>query len=364
MSRKVADLAGNGRVAGTGARRSDRFLSGLEPYSRVVFVSHVNPDPDSLASMLGLAHLVEAKTDKPTIMTRDGLISRAENRAMVDILHLDLCPIEHIDWSPEDAVVMVDSQPNTGRHTIDEQTPLYAVIDHHDTPGDLEDVPFADIRPSVGATCTLVTRYLREQDVPPTEKVATALLYGLETEVTGYPREACASDDDAMLYLYPLADKDVIAQIRNARLPQSHFECFLRALQSSFIYDRLVISWVDDLAQPEQAAEIADFMIRFEEVDWALCGGVYENSMILSLRAAKSQAKAGELLQKVVGKLGRAGGHDRRAGGAVPLASTSPSAIDELQAELRRRCLRYLKIEEVRGQRLVPLREMLQNLQS
>ena len=75
-------------------------------------------------------------------------------------------------------------------------------------------------------------------------------------------------------------------------------------------------------------------------------------------------ASGGELLRQVVGKLGRAGGHERRAGGCIPLASTSKSAVDELQAELRRRFLKVFKIEDVRGQRLVPLREMLENLQS
>ncbi|MGL5096780.1 MAG: DHH family phosphoesterase, partial [Planctomycetia bacterium] len=298
----------------------------------------------------------------PTLLTRDGLISRAENRAMVEVLNLELTPIEDVEWCDGDAVVMVDSQPNTGRHTFCNSIPLRAVIDHHETPGELDDVPFVDVRPSVGATCTLVTRYLIEQDVTPSEKVATALLYGLETEVTGYPREACQYDDEALLYLYPLADKDQIAQIRNARLPHSHFGCFLQALQSSFIYDRLVISWVNQLPQPEQAAEVADFMIRFEEVDWAVCAGVFGESLILSVRAAKSNVKAGELLRQVVGKLGKAGGHDRRAGGCIPLTSTSASAVEELQAELRRRFLKAMKIDEVRGQRLIPLREMLQNL--
>jgi nanoRNase/pAp phosphatase (c-di-AMP/oligoRNAs hydrolase) len=363
MARKCADSATNGKAA-TGLRRSDRFLDGLENASRVVFVSHVNPDPDSLASMLGLAHLVEFKLGKPTLLTRDGLISRAENRAMVEVLDLDLTPLEDVEWAEGDAVVMVDSQPNTGRHTLCDETPIYGVIDHHETPGDIDGVPFVDIRPSLGATCTLVTRYIMEQEVPLPERVATALMYGLETEVTGYPREAGAADDDAMLFLYPIADKDLLAQIRNARLPHNHFGCFLQALQSSFIYDRLVISWVDDLAQPEQAAEVADFMIRFEEVDWAVCGGVFGESMILSVRTAKANAKAGEVLQKVVGKLGRAGGHDRRAGGCVPLASTSAAAVEEMQGELRRRFLRVLKIEEVRGRRLVPLREILQNLES
>ena len=347
----------------TGLRRSDRFLAGLHSAKRVVFVSHVQPDPDSLGSMLGLAHLVETRLGKPTLITRDGLISRAENRAMVDLLRLDLTPVEQVEWLPGDAVVMVDSQPNTGRHTLCQSAPLYGVLDHHETPGDLDDLPFADIRPSLGATCTLVTKYLCEQDVAIPERVATALLYGIETEVTGYPREAGPDDDKALVTLYPIADKDLIAQIRNARLPHSHFECLLQALQSSFIYDRLIISWVNPLPQPEQAAEVCDFMVRFDEVDWAVCAGVVNDSLILSVRAAKENGKAGEMLRKVVGELGKAGGHDRRAGGCIRLTSCSASAIEDLQAELRRRFLKALKIEDVRGQRLVPLREMLQNLQ-
>lgn len=362
MSRRSADPDGCTRAAGL--RRSDRFMAGLRNSERVVFVSHVNADPDSLGSMLGLSHLIESRLSKPTVLTRDGLIGRPENRAMVELLHLDLVPVEEVDWRSDDAVVMVDSQPNTGRHTFTDSIPLYAVIDHHDTPGDLDDVVFTDIRSTLGATCSLATKYLVEQDATIPEKVATALLYGIETEVTGYPREAGPADDEALLYLYPLADKDLLAQIRNARLPHSHFECLLQALQSSFIYDRLIISWVDDLPQPEQAAEVVDFMIRFEKVDWAVCGGVYQDKLILSVRAAIEHARAGEILRQVVGKLGRAGGHDRRAGGCILLSSTAPSAIEELQAELRRRFLKAFRIVDTRGQRLVPLRDMLQNLQS
>ena len=40
--------------------RSDRLLEVLASFTRVVVVSHVNPDPDSLASMLGIEALVEA----------------------------------------------------------------------------------------------------------------------------------------------------------------------------------------------------------------------------------------------------------------------------------------------------------------
>ncbi|MCE2804680.1 MAG: DHH family phosphoesterase [Gemmataceae bacterium] len=344
------------------ARRSDRFLAQLSGYKRVTLVTHVNPDPDSLGSMLGLAHLVEKKLGIPTRLTRDGLISRAENRAMVDLLEIELEPIDTIAWDPHEAVVMVDSQPNTGRHHLGEDAPLVAVIDHHDTPGDLDNIDFVDVRRSLGATCSLVTSYLREQLVSPDARLATALLYGIETELCGYPREASPVDDKALIHLYPLADKDLMARIRNARLPQTYFNGLLQALQNSFIYDRLIISWVDDLPQPEMAAEVVDFLIRFEEVDWALCGGIYNNNLILSLRAAVPDAQAGELLSKVVGKLGRAGGHDRRAGGLIPLTSVAESAIDNIQSELRKRLLKTMHIEECRGQRLVSKRDILHNL--
>src|SRR4051794_13345851 len=155
MPRQSADAGVNGRA--TSARPSDRLLAELHDASLVTFVSHVNPDPDSLGSMLGLAHLVETCLGKPTRLTQDGPITRAENRAMVELLDLDLIPIDQIQGQENEAIVMVDSQPNTGRHTFNCCIPITAVIDHHQTPGDLNGIPFLDIRRGLGATCSVVT---------------------------------------------------------------------------------------------------------------------------------------------------------------------------------------------------------------
>jgi nanoRNase/pAp phosphatase (c-di-AMP/oligoRNAs hydrolase) len=363
MSRPTADPGVNGRSY-TLSRRSDRFLAGLADYKSVTFVSHVHPDPDSLGSMLGLAYLVESCLGLPTRLTQDGSICRAENRTMVEILGIDLVPVDDVPWSTTDAVVMVDSQPCTGRHNLCDEVPIYAVIDHHQTPGDLANVPFLDIRRSVGATCSLVTRYLMEQELELPQRIATALYYGIETELAGYPREASSLDDSAQQHLYPLADKDAIAQIRNAPLPESFYETLLKALQSSFIYDQLLISWVNDLPTPELCSQVVDFLIRHENIRWAICAGVHGDQMLLSMRTNVPRAQGGEILRQVASKMGgRAGGHDRRAGGFIPLPSTSASAIDQVQSEFRRRLLKALQIEEQRGRRLVPVRAMLQNMQ-
>jgi nanoRNase/pAp phosphatase (c-di-AMP/oligoRNAs hydrolase) len=356
MARLSADtlssnITGNGKL-----RRSDRFLSGLATAQRVVFLSHVQPDPDSLGSMLGLAHLVETKLGKPTLLTQDGNVNRAENRAMIDLLDLELSPLKDWKAAPGDSCVMVDSQPGTGRHNCGRLTNLYAVLDHHVTPGELDGIPYIDIRPDLGATCTLVTRYLVEQRVEIPEKVATALLYGIETELGGYPREGSPSDDEAVQTLYPFADKDILARIRNARLPQSHFDCLSRALQNAVILDRLVFTWVDPLALPEQAAEVVDFLIRHDQLDWAICAGVHGNQVVLSVRASKANAGAGQRLRQVVAGDGNAGGHERRAGGSIVLTDRSPEALQALRQTLVERIRKVFALEFASQQPLIALR--------
>jgi nanoRNase/pAp phosphatase (c-di-AMP/oligoRNAs hydrolase) len=363
MSRPSAEPGVNGRSC-TLSRRSDRFLAGLADFKSVTFVSHVHPDPDSLGSMLGLAYLVESCLGKPTRITRDGAICRAENRTLVEVLGIELTPVEEVAWGDGEAVVMVDSQPCTGRHNLPADLPIYGVIDHHQTPGDLANVRFLDIRGSIGATCSLVTRYLMEQELELPQRIATCLYYGIETELAGYPREASSVDDSALQYLFALADRDALAQIRNAPLPESFYETLLQALQSSFVYDQLLISWVNDLPTPELCSQVVDFLVRHEDIRWALCAGIHGDQMLLSMRTNVPRAQAGEILRHVASKMGgRAGGHDRRAGGCIPLPSTSANAVDQVQSEFRRRLLKALQIEEQRGRRLVPVRAMLQNMQ-
>jgi nanoRNase/pAp phosphatase (c-di-AMP/oligoRNAs hydrolase) len=362
MPRDSAETSGQSKTM-TVSRRSDRFLAGLEDYHGATLVSHVHPDPDSLGSMVGLAHLIETCVGIPVQITQDGPICRAENRAMVQTLDLQLTPIEKIRWNDRTAVVMVDSQPKTGRHSFNGEAKIYAVIDHHQTPGELEGIPFLDIRRGIGATCSLVSRYLSEQEISIPEHVATSLYYGIDTELSGYPREASAIDDTALQTLYPLVDLDAIAKIKNAPLPESFYETLLQALQSSFIYDKLLLSWINELPNPELCSQVVEFLIRHEGIQWAVCAGVHDDRMVLSVRTNLPHAQAGEILQCVVQKMGgKAGGHDRRAGGYIPLSSTSPSAIEQVQSEFRRRMLKAMQIEEPRGRRLVPRGEMLRNL--
>lgn len=333
--------------------RSERLLATLAPFTRVVIVSHVNPDPDSLASMMGLQALIQhAQPGKPVILTVDGMIARAENRAMVELIPVPVEPVELVPIDAETAVVMVDSQPYTGRRASEAAMP-HVVIDHHETGGVLNGVRFRDIRHHLGATSTMVTGYLLERHVPVPPHLATALLYGIESETTGYPREASALDDGALVWLFPRADKDLLARIRNPKLPQSHFATFQHALTNAFIYQDVIVSWCGLVTQPDIIAEVADFFVRFDQVSWALAVGRFEGSLKLSLRASQLGGHSGEVLRDVVEGMGAAGGHDKRAGGAIPLRDLRAETIDALLSTVRSRLLGALEIDEQQGRRLL-----------
>ena len=93
---------------------------------------------------------------------------------MVELIPIPLVPVETVALDPETAVVMVDTQPYTGRRFSEAAMPQ-VVIDHHDTGGLLAGVLFSDIRASIGATSTIVTNYLIEKGVSVSPKLATAL---------------------------------------------------------------------------------------------------------------------------------------------------------------------------------------------
>lgn len=341
-------------------RRSERFLATLAPFRRVVFVSHVNPDPDALASMMGLQALVnERLPDKGVILTVDGMIARAENQAMVSLLRIPLVPIAEVPTDGSTALVMVDSQPRTGRRASETAVP-HAVLDHHETGGVLDGVLFRDIRPNLGATSTIVTGYLLEQELSIPPVLATALLYGIESETSSFPREASPQDDGAMVWLFPRADKDLLAQIRHPKLPQSYFATYQHALSNAFLYQDLVFCWCGAVPQPDIVAELADFFVRFDKVNWAVCTGLFGNTLKISVRVSQIGGHCGEVLRNVVNGLGTAGGHDRRAGGAVPVPDPSPEAIDNLLRTILVRLLTHLDIDEMQGHRLLESSPVIQ----
>jgi hypothetical protein len=61
-----------------------------------------------------------------------------------------------------------------------------------------------------------------------------------------------------------------------------------------------------------------------------------------------------DVIRKLIRNMGEGGGHRLKAGGYIPLANGSHTEIARLRDVLKRRYLRFLKIKNTRGHRLVP----------
>lgn len=308
---------GNGSSRGVPAA----LLAALERPGPLVILPHDNPDPDALASAAALRFIARELAGKDAAIALGGYVGRAENRAMVRYLNIPLVPVADLPLAaPETVVALVDTQPGRSNNSLPAAARAAIVIDHHPQYEVTPDLAFADLREGYGATSTILTEYLMDSRLRLETKIATALFYGIMAETQDLGREATTPDMDACSFLYPHTNKRRLAKIENARVPREYFAGFRAAIQSALISGRLVISELDEIRYPDMVAEMADFLLRLDEVDWAAAIGRYQDYLYVSLRTTHRDVNAGDLLQQVLGS-DHAGGHDMIAGGRVRLAA-------------------------------------------
>jgi nanoRNase/pAp phosphatase (c-di-AMP/oligoRNAs hydrolase) len=323
----------------------------LDGAGSCLIVTHDDPDPDSLASAVALAFLLEKRSGLGATLAHGGIIGRAENKAMVRLLSVELSPLREAEIEHYDAIALVDAQPGAGNVSLASGVTPTVVIDHHsDVRSVLEGVPFVDLRGGCGATSTILTNYLLAAQLEPDSRVATALFYGIKADTMGLARGAGEADVRAYLYLLPLADTKILAQIEQAQVPLAYFRAFERALEHTFIYDDVVICNLGIMDWPDLAAEMADFLLRWEGARWIICMGLFNDDVVISVRTNDIEASAGRVLQDVVAGLGTGGGHSLMAGGRVPFHGESPR---DLVRELHRRFLGRLDKDEESGEKLI-----------
>jgi nanoRNase/pAp phosphatase (c-di-AMP/oligoRNAs hydrolase) len=192
------------------------------------------------------------------------------------------------------------------------------VIDHHPDWGNNEGVPFLDLREGYGATCTIVTEYLQELEVPIRKRLATALFYGITSETRNLGREAQPADIVASQFLYPYVDKRVLSEIDMPRLKASYFQLVSEAVESAIVCDDVVISILSEVPYPDAVAELVDLLVRLDGALWALCVAPCGPYLQVSVRSNDRDARAGEMLACLL-PAGTAGGHGMVAGGRVAL---------------------------------------------
>jgi nanoRNase/pAp phosphatase (c-di-AMP/oligoRNAs hydrolase) len=316
-----------------------RLAAGSGP---LLILTHDNPDPDSLASGKTLAHLFQKAWGITSHLIYSGLVTRAENQAMLHLLTPEWQPFKTVgDWGGYSAIALVDTQPGAGNNSLPLHIVPQIVIDHHHPlRSALEVVPFVDIQTEVGSTVSLIYLYLDAAGVTLDAQLATAIFYGIQTDTRGLTRGSSTLDQDIYFKLLPLIDHEMLVNVEQAGLPREYFRAFVRGLQSARLYQKTVVSYLGAMHRPDFVAEIADILIRLEEMQAVLCMGYHGATLYLSLRTAAPDPDAGLLIQSVISGLGKAGGHGMMAGGQVPLANRSP---DEIAAKIEQQFVALLE---------------------
>lgn len=319
-----------------------RFFKVLEGIKEVLILPHNDPDPDAIASVAALQYLLEKSRNIHSYIAYQGIIGRAENRALVKYLNVPLNIFTESDLERGLPVVLVDTQAGVGNNPLPPHVLPYAVIDHHPWRETSAKVPFAAVYPETGACATILNSWLQEEGIELPKVLATALFYGIKTDTRGLSRDATPDDVDAYFYLHPLIDMEALVNIEYAQVPVEYFRSFSVALQKVRIFDeRVVIAHIGSTSYPDMAAEVADELLRVENCQWVICSNIYNHMLILSVRTHLAEGDADQVVRAAVGIDGTAGGHGMMAGGQINIHDKD---IDQLISEINERTLRFLDV--------------------
>ncbi|MDZ7263821.1 MAG: DHH family phosphoesterase, partial [candidate division KSB1 bacterium] len=139
----------------------------------------------------------------------------------------------------------------------------------------------------------------------------------IKAETQDLGREAKRADQKAYFTLYQLIDFQALAKIQRASVAPEYFQDMSRAIRRTAVFDDVVISTPGKVDSPDMIAEMADTFLRLQQVHWAVVIGFHGNHMFISVRTNQPECDAGQLVKKVVARLGTAGGHDMTAGGKI-----------------------------------------------
>jgi nanoRNase/pAp phosphatase (c-di-AMP/oligoRNAs hydrolase) len=332
----------------------DRLIQYAKSHQRALILTHDNPDPDSIAAGVALAHLLEKLAGVEAIVAYGGIVGRSENRALVKVLKLPVVPVSRVVFDDYDLICMVDTQPEQGNHSLPARHFPDVVIDHHPERPESHLAPIADVGGPIGSTSTVVAEYFRASGLKMPPAVATALFYGIKADTRDLGRQTTKQDVDTYLWLFPMADKDALGEIEHPKLPEEYFRLYHTALEKAQVFDDAVICDLGAIYAPDMVAEVAERFMYLEGMRWSLAFGEYEDALYFSVRTSDRRMNAGRLMREVIEERGgSAGGHGTMAGARIPVKGRSAAAKRRLRDGVVRAFLETFGIKKRRPRRLV-----------
>lgn len=334
--------------------RSDKLQYILSSHPKITVLMHENPDPDAMASALGVHRLAD-EVDTMVNLRYAGRIGHHENRAFRAVLDLNFDRIESADEiDKNEEVIVVDHQSPRGFDGCETINPI-AIIDHHEDRY-TGDSAYIHIEPDIGSCSTLITEYFKEQNLSFHEEkqgknpdinstLATALYYGIMTDTTNLTQNVDKRDYEAAMKLYRIVDSEKLHRISTPKIDGESLEVKANAIYSKEIEGSFSVSDVGEVSNPDSIPQAADELVRQEGISAVVVMGEYENVIRFSGRAYDDRVHMGAALETAIDDIkgAGAGGHTKMGGGQITKEQLSDNGLTK--EELKQRFFRVLKGE-------------------
>lgn len=327
------------------ARALLRFLSEQkESISPLLIMTHDYPDPDALASAYALSYIAEKAYGIQTKVCYGGIIGRMENRAMVKSLRIPVHRLRNSDFKKYRNVAIVDTQPCFENNSFPKNRKAAIVIDQHG----FDKKPVADlaiVNTECGATSVILAEalLLLKSDVP--VRLATALAYGILSDTLNLYRAKHAEIIEIYQAILAKSDLKALAKIQNPSRSRRFFATLSKGVQNAKILRGLIVSHLGRVENPDLVSQMADFLLNYEKIAWAICTGRFKGKLYVSLRSEKPAAQAGEILRDIFENRGEAGGHGLIAGGSFYIGDTAADTVwEEAEKNLIDKLTKRLRI--------------------
>jgi nanoRNase/pAp phosphatase (c-di-AMP/oligoRNAs hydrolase) len=282
--------------------------------SKLAILTHNNPGPDTIASAAALRAICRDRGVESDILYT-GEIGHQEDRAFVNLLSIDLLARSAIDLDDYDTVALID-HAKAAESPLDR--PVDIVIDHYEPEVDY-DATFADVRPNVSSTSTILTKYVQELDSGLSEEVATALLYGVRAETLGFKRDTRPADLTAAAYLYPFADHDTLEQVESPSMSPETLDVLAEAIGNRDVRGSHLVSNAGFVRDRDALARAAQHLLNLEGITTTAVFAISENTIHLAARSKDIRLNIRRVLEAAFGENGEAVGHSTDASVDIPL---------------------------------------------
>jgi nanoRNase/pAp phosphatase (c-di-AMP/oligoRNAs hydrolase) len=342
-----------------------KLLRILSTKKKILVTTHIHPDPDALGSAMAMTVLLHRRlvidAEKPqgeeppqVILAAKGRIGGGVNEAFLRATGVKVTPWEEIDPASFDAIVLLDTQPQFAFSPLPPEITPTAVIDHHRGRGRKGGAKYWDVRSDVGATSSIVFSYFMELEEHLTPDLAATMLYAIESDLAGAAGTPGELDNVALSSLTLTADPRKLYQMRFTSLPRGYYGVYAEALATAQFQENAIIGHLDSIESMEQPAVMADFLLRFEQAEWALVTAKTENKLVMSLRTRSPDRSAADVMKRIIGRLGEGGGHRTKAGGYIALDRIPPLDAVKLRKRLWKRYLCAVGLKPGKPTKLVP----------